>query len=289
MTNPEKKQPIGLLLCLLMVVIGFISPVYAEDKPPAVPVTEVQAETLAPPPGLAAPDKKQTTTEEKPQGQTTPKTNALVVVELFSSQACVFCPKADALLGELTKTEGVLALSCHVDYFDVKSGSLSHPFCSTRQIAYESTLRAGPKYTPQMVINGRYDAVGYLRKDVMTALKRARKAQPLMEPEIRRDSAGSTYTLMLPEAKSEGEASYKIYLLDFDLPHEVKVAEGGNKGKALIYYNVISNVGVLGTWAGEAKTLSFDPKMTEAMAGFAILINDEKSGHIVGAAQYLRL
>lgn len=288
MTNPEKKQPIGLLLCLLMVVIGFISPVYAEDKPPAVPVTEVQVETLEPPPGLAAPDKQQTAALERPQGQTTPNANTLVVVELFSSQACVFCPKADALLGELTKAENVLALSCHVDYFDVKTGSLSHPFCSTRQIAYESTLRAGPKYTPQIVINGRYDAVGYLKEDVLTAIRRARKAQVLIEPEVRQESDLQTFTLILPEMAAAQDSIYKIYILNFDSPHEIKVAEGGNKDKAMTYYNIVSNVGILGDWAGEAKSLKFNPKMSKKASGFAVLINDQKSGVIIGAAQYRR-
>lgn len=269
----------GLLLCIA-------APVRGEDKPPAVPVTEVQAETLEAPPGLEPPAKE----GEKPAAQAEVPQNSdnLVVVELFSSQACVFCPKADALLGELSKTESTLALSCHVDYFDVKTGSLSHPFCSSRQVSYESTLRAGPKYTPQMVIDGRYDVVGYQREDVAKTMKRARKTQPVFKPGIQKDADAQTFTLTLPEAGKTPNASYKIYVLNFDSPHEVKVAEGGNKGKSLTYYNIVSNVGILGDWAGEPKTLRFDPKMKEGVAGFAVLINDQKTGYVVGAAQYLR-
>ncbi len=283
MSKRARILPLTRLLAWSFLLLCIAVPVHAEDKPPAVPVTEVLTETLEPPPGLAPPIKE----EQKPvaSAETPHTSHNLVVVELFSSQACVFCPKADALLGELTKAADVLALSCHVDYFDVKTGSLSHPFCSGRQVSYESTLRAGPKYTPQMVIDGRYDAVGYRRQDVLTAIARARKTQPLLEPSILRDD--QSFTLSLPETQKAG-SSYKIYLLNFDRPHVISVAEGGNKGKSLTYYNIISDVGLLGDWTGEAKTLRFDPKMKEDVAGFAVLVNDQKTGYVVGAAQYLR-
>lgn len=282
----QKRHSSGLILCMAFIVFGTTFAAHAEDTPPAVPVIEVQTETLAPPPGQNRPEKeKEAAQEDQPAPE---NANSLVVVELFSSQACVFCPKADALLGELSDREDVLALSCHVDYFDVKTGSLSHPFCSARQIGYESTLRAGPKYTPQMVIDGRYDAVGYRRDDVMTAIQRARKTQELVIPVVQKETGRQTFTLTLPEMQMPADSSYKIYLLDFDYPHKVKVAEGGNKDKSLTYYNIVSNVGILGNWSGESKTLRFDPKMTDNTAGFAILINDQKSGYIIGAAQYRR-
>lgn len=283
MTRYARRLSVTSLIILGTVCLFIPIPVRGEDKPPAVPVTDVKAETLEPPADLAPPPEEREKTAAPVQ--TPQNLNNLVVVELFSSQACVFCPKADALLGELTAAPGVLALSCHVDYFDVKTGSLSHPFCSGRQVSYESTLRAGPKYTPQMVIDGRYDAVGYRRQDVLTAITRARKTQPLLELSIEQDGQG--FKLNLPDAQNAAQTSYKIYLLNFDRPHVVSVAEGGNKGKSLTYYNIVSNVGVLGDWTGETQTLRFDPKMKEGMAGFAVLINDQKTGYIVGASRYL--
>lgn len=39
-----------------------------------------------------------------------------MVLELFTSQGCSSCPPADALLRELAKEPGVIALAYHVDY-----------------------------------------------------------------------------------------------------------------------------------------------------------------------------
>ena len=290
------------------------------DIPPAVPVDDVTAEMLPVPKsqnsladradsssdnydsstGQAVDPENFSQNSKNPQNPNTNKggidadsifnssslnSNSLVVVELFSSQACVFCPKADALAGELLKDPNMVVLSCHVDYFDVKSGSLSHPFCSTQQAAYESTLRAGPKYTPQMVIDGRYDAIGYRKGDVLKAIGRARRDDNLLRLKLVKDKNSNNYILYLPEYKNSN--LMKIYVLVFDLPHKLVISGGGNKGKNMTYYNVVSNVGLLGEWNGNRKILRFDPKLRSGAKGFAVLVHDVKNGHIVAAAKYI--
>ena len=94
-----------------------------------------------------------------------------VVLELFSTQACTFCPRADALMADLVDHPSLIALSCHVDYFDVEVGSRALPVCSSRQISYEGAMKHGPKYTPQMVFNGRLNAIGYREHDVAAMLE----------------------------------------------------------------------------------------------------------------------
>ena len=41
-----------------------------------------------------------------------------VVIELFTSQGCSSCPKADAMLAELGDRSDIVALAYHVDYWD---------------------------------------------------------------------------------------------------------------------------------------------------------------------------
>src|SRR3546814_11008586 len=85
-----------------------------------------------------------------------------VVVELFTSQGCSSCPPADALLVELAREPGILALSFHVDYWDYIGWE--DPFAEAqyteRQRAYVDRLGLRSVYTPQIVIAGRHTALG---------------------------------------------------------------------------------------------------------------------------------
>src|SRR5947207_9546964 len=100
-----------------------------------------------------------------------------VVAELFTSEGCSSCPPADALLAELAKRPDVLALSFHVDYWDRLGWK--DPFSSRaatdRQNRYAKLLKLATVYTPQIVVDGRWEAVGSDRADVERALDRARR------------------------------------------------------------------------------------------------------------------
>lgn len=291
-----------------MLLFCLVSAARAQDFPPAVPVEGVQEESL-PAPVLQeeAVDAAMAAVKQEEKSETAavsvppavvPAQNVVeagsggdsgpVVVELFSSQACVFCPKADALLGELAQQENLIALDCHVDYFDVKTGALSIPFCSSRHAFYEGVLRAGPKYTPQMVIDGRYDAVGYRRADVLRVLEKAAQDKILAVRIAPVADSGGLFELSLPllAARPTDDGGLKIWLLVFDKPHDVKVAEGGNSGKEMVYAHIVSNAGMLGNWDGTTKTMRFDPKAGVESAGFSVLAQDMKTGRILAAGQY---
>lgn len=294
---------LSLVFCFLITTLSSLH-VYAQN-PPAVPAPIVEVESLLDmPPAInedvdivietpsviidydAQPDplKAISTDVPAPPEKPIPEiSDDLTVLELFSTQACTFCPKADALMKQLIKKKNLIALSCHIDYFDVEEGSLSQPICSTRQVAYEWSLGAGPKYTPQMVVNGRYDAIGYLVSELDEAFLRAQaiKLQPL-KIKKRKDNL---FDLILPDLEVR---KYNIWLLVFDNPHTVTVATGANRGKEMTYYNVVSKAGFLGKWKGVAKTLKFDAKLEPTSKGFAILVHDEETNHIIAAAQYLK-
>ena len=86
----------------------------------------------------------------------------LTVVELFTSQGCSSCPPANANLIKVKDRPGVLALSFNVTYWDYLGwkDTFGREEFTQRQVSYEPSLgRSGP-FTPQVVVNGKADAVG---------------------------------------------------------------------------------------------------------------------------------
>ena len=204
-----------------------------------------------------------------------------VVIELFSSQACVFCPQADRLFADLVTQPGVIGLACHVDYFDVKQGALSKPFCTERQSRYMDLLHAGPNYTPQMVMQGAIDVVGYKMKDVIAGLEKAGGAGTAAL-EIK-PAGGGGFQVVLPDGVA-GRGS--VYLALFDKPHDLIVAEGRNKGQRMIYYNIVSAVEEPGPWPEGQAAMTVAPKLAKSHKGFAVLVQDPVSGKILAAGKH---
>lgn len=102
-----------------------------------------------------------------------------VVVELFTSQGCSSCPPAEQVLLELDAQQtGVFALGFHVDYWDRLGWKdpYSSRMATDRQQGYQRLIGSEQIYTPQMVVDGRLDALGSDREAVTAALRQARAA-----------------------------------------------------------------------------------------------------------------
>ena len=103
-----------------------------------------------------------------------------VLVELFTSEGCSSCPPADRLLLELERVNRVakaevIVLGEHVDYWN-RLGWVD-PYASAgfsdRQARYATRFRLAGPYTPQVVIDGRIEAVGSDRSHVLQAIAEA--------------------------------------------------------------------------------------------------------------------
>src|SRR5262245_45802018 len=79
-----------------------------------------------------------------------------VVVELFTSQGCFQCPRANRLVGAMARRPNVLALTFPVSIWDYLGwrDTLARPEFSTRQRAYSQRLHVRGRATPQLVFNG---------------------------------------------------------------------------------------------------------------------------------------
>src|SRR6185312_52114 len=142
-----------------------------------------------------------------------------VVLELFTSQGCSSCPPADALLGELSRQPGVIALAWHVDYWDGLGWHERYAsrLSTNRQRAYAAQLH-DEVYTPGLVVNGAAIVVGSDRRAVTTAIAQAPPLPVAMT--LARDADGIVATV------AEAQGPLSALLAAYDPEHATAVGAG---------------------------------------------------------------
>ena len=217
--------------------------------------------------------------------------NGAVVVELFTSQGCYSCPPAEKFLGELAGQKSLIALEFHVDYWDDlvygAAGKWKDPFSkpayTQRQRTYNQRIRGtGNVYTPQMVIDGKLEAVGSRRLSVLNAMREAESA--------RRDSVGITVTMASGTVQqvaldAAGKGAGSVWLIRFIKAKETRVRSGENKGKALLSHNIVTEVQKIGKWSGKQASFAVKDFALAEGEGCAVLVQDNRQGPSLGAAQ----
>ncbi|MBN9547649.1 MAG: DUF1223 domain-containing protein [Alphaproteobacteria bacterium] len=201
----------------------------------------------------------------------------LTVVELFTSQGCSSCPPANANLIKVKDQPGVLALSFNVTYWDYLGwkDTFGRKEFTDRQVTYEPSLGHDGPFTPQVVVNGRHDAVGARPGEIQGLI--AASGHP-KGPDITLD--GGKVSIGAGKAPS-GKAD--IWLVRYHQGVvEVPVARGENTGRTLPHANVVHALTKLGSWNGEATTLP----LPAAGGGFAtaVLVLSPGGGPILAAA-----
>jgi hypothetical protein len=175
-----------------------------------------------------------------------------IVVELFTSEGCSSCPPADALLAELARRPDVLALSFHVDYWDRLGWKdpYSSRAATERQNRYATILDLATVYTPQIVVDGRWQAVGSDRSEVEHALDLARRIRQEVPVTLALDH-GRAQIKLGPEGETEVAS---ILLIGFDTRHETAVERGENRGRTLAHVDVVRGIEEVARSAGSAGT-----------------------------------
>ena len=208
---------------------------------------------------------------------------APVVVELFTSQGCNSCPPADAFLGELAQRRNLVALAFHVDYWNYIGWQdpFSSPEATERQRNYAQSLGLSSVYTPQIVVDGTFDAVGSDRAKVNQAIAAASQRQRL-SIEIATGPA-SGWLVTIPAGEAAQPAT--VWLALYDRQHSTSVRRGENAGKILTDYNIVREFRAIGRWDGAKLDLPLDLGATDlAERGFAVIVQAATAGPILGAA-----
>jgi hypothetical protein len=218
-----------------------------------------------------------------------PSAPPVAVVELFTSQGCSSCPRADALLGRLAARDDIIALSMSVDYWDYLGwrDTLASPKFTERQRTYAVARGDGAIYTPQAVINGIAHENGSDETGIIHAIeKTSRKIAPMLVP-IRLSTEDGK--LVIEADAAAGGAHPKdatLWLAVIAKSVEVKIRRGENRGRTITYHNVVREIIPIGMWNGQPMTVRLprDSFMRPGTERCAVLLQQGKAGPIVGAA-----
>ncbi|MER8994309.1 DUF1223 domain-containing protein [Mesorhizobium sp. M0678] len=200
----------------------------------------------------------------------------LTVVELFTSQGCSSCPPANANLIKVKDRPGVLALSFNVTYWDYLGwkDTFGKEEFTQRQVRYEPSLgRSGP-FTPQVVVNGRADAVGARPGEIEQLISSGGHADgPSLSLAGGKVSIGAG---PVPGGRAD------VWLVRYGKGVvEVPVARGENTGRTLPHANVVHSLTRLGSWTGDATALPL-PAATGGLST-AVLVQVPGGGPILAA------
>ena len=197
------------------------------------------------------------------------------VIELFTAKACSFCVSAEQELHMLAqnKSETIIPLACHVDYYNDESDPLQRNFCTERQKKISDAAGESLLYTPRFSVNGQViEDIAYLENT---------QPIPLLEITRQEDDPGFIAALSLnEEALAEALADEEILTPVLLGIHKNIPADPRTPGRIFRY--VTTTLERLAPWDGKPARLSIRLPDTIDLQGFVLLIENQK-GHILAA------
>ncbi len=172
-----------------------------------------------------------------------------VLLELFTSQGCSSCPPADRLAARIADNPDLVVIARPVTYWDRLGwkDTLAREANTRLQQAYAKAQLAGQNgvYTPQIVINGRFGAVGSREGEVRSGIVQHGGAGTAA---IRvRALEGGGYAVGLAGSTA---APAELVLVAVTRKVEVGIMRGENGGHAVTYTNVLRDEQRIAAWEG---------------------------------------
>lgn len=204
-----------------------------------------------------------------------------VVVELYTSQGCIACPPADALLAELSTMDGVVALALHVDYWDYMGWEdhLALPGNTARQQAYAVAAGSRTLYTPQMVVQGEERLKGHDSVAVRAEILR-RQSEPARATVTAERSGEDLAVRLAVLAGPVGPA--EVQLVAYAPSETVAIEKGENAGHTITYTNIVTDWREAGWWDG---TGPLEMTLADVPEGpVAVIVQRPGMGQVLAAA-----
>lgn len=213
-----------------------------------------------------------------------------VVVEMFVSQSCNSCMAASELMNELASRDDVVALSWHVDYWNMlntKSGRWADPYSAAaytaRQKTYNLRIRnRSSVYTPQAIVNGAAETVGSSGQKIWALIDDAASESAQSETKHASVVAAMDDDHACSFKIAESETGGNAYLVTFKRRVATHIPRGENAGKVFNGVNIVTGVQPLGVVLKSGAELS--APMPADDEGCALIVQEPTKARIVAAA-----
>ncbi len=223
--------------------------------------------------------------------------NHPVIIEVFTSSNCSACMIADRILYDIAKNPNVIALSCHVKYWD--ENTLNNPTgleaCTYRQWAYKSAGRmdSADIKIPYTVIDGA-NQINNNRLHVFYERLLAIRENALFHPlwVDLRWGAKDKVLVTLPQAprgfRIDLQDSFSVWLIRYQDYMIQKVRDGDDQERVLRFSNVVKKAKHIAKWHGESRTIEVavpEPPQDNERGGYVVLIHETNGSDIYAAGK----
>jgi hypothetical protein len=209
---------------------------------------------------------------------------ARVVVELYTSQGCTQCPRANRLLGTFAREEGALALTFPVGIWDYLGwrDTLARPEFADRQRSYSASLRVRGRFTPQLVINGVHQMSASDWDQARAAFAEQQSASwPAGAPTVAISRLRNYRVRVTVSANPDPTQTADVWLVAYDPgPVTVVVTAGVNIDRSISHYNLVRSIERLGGWESSASWY----ERTHCTPECAVVVQRTNGGRILGAS-----
>jgi len=204
-----------------------------------------------------------------------------VVLEMFVSQGCGACGRANDAMMTLAARDEVFALTYSVDYWDYLGwrDTFAERAFTKRQKAYMRKFDLRSVYTPQIVIDGLFEKAGSKKDQVAESVEACLEddsPRPTLDASVERGVLTATVA-----GDAGAEASGELWLVRY-VPGLVAVdVEGGeNAGQTFRLFNPVEDIARVGAWdGGEAR---FESEIEPG--AYAVLLQSPDAGPILAMA-----
>lgn len=208
---------------------------------------------------------------------------ARMVVELFTSQGCSQCPRANRLLGMFSHEDDVLALTFPVGIWDYLGwrDTFAQPDFSERQRSYSGALRVRGRFTPQLVVNGARQ-ISASDWDQARAIYDAQYAEgwPSTAPDLSLTRLPNNRVRVTVGASSDTRGA-DVWLVTYEPgPVTVVIRGGVNINRSVAHYNLVTRIERLGEWNGTP--VWYERRRCAPQC--AVLVQHREGGPIIAAA-----